>query len=310
MGTTWVARVLGLADRALLVHEPDNESRDPFALKAKLALGRYPVLSAGEQAPWEYGRLWELAFAGATQPRTPRSLATRLLLRKVTKRGELWHALCNHTDGSQTRKIRAVAALATPPAGGEATRRTMVKSVHCPLAIAWITKRIRVEVVIVLRHPFNTIASWMEMGWGGCGLDTNPLVRERFADEWDVPPLRAESPTLSRVAWEVGLFTSALWAETHKNSDWKVVLHENICTDPAAQFEQLYEDTGLAWTDEADRYVRTSNRPGTGFTTDRLAAEQPARWRKRLSADQLEEIRRVLSPFPLPPWRELLGSEP
>jgi hypothetical protein len=61
-GTTWVEQVLGRATSARVVHEPDNETCNPFALRAKTPLGRFPVLAPGDIAPPAYVDLWGRAF--------------------------------------------------------------------------------------------------------------------------------------------------------------------------------------------------------------------------------------------------------
>src|SRR5437867_103434 len=61
-GTSWVLRALHRAGGVALIYEPDNEWPNPFALKAKLPLGRFPVLEAGAAAPPESAQLGEGAF--------------------------------------------------------------------------------------------------------------------------------------------------------------------------------------------------------------------------------------------------------
>lgn len=58
-GTSWVGQALSFAQDSCFVNEPDNENEDPFALKAKLSLGRFPVLAPGDAAPPAYERLWD-----------------------------------------------------------------------------------------------------------------------------------------------------------------------------------------------------------------------------------------------------------
>jgi hypothetical protein len=134
---------------------------------------------------------------------------------------------------------------------------------------------------------------------GGCSLATHPLLRARFVDRWRIPALSSSSSRLAKVAWEVGLLMSALEASAQDHPDWHVVWHEALCRDPHTEFKRLYAELGLGWTAAADAYLTDSNRPGSGAMTQRIASEQPERWRKRLSADQVREIRSVLERFPL-----------
>ncbi len=46
----------------------------------------------------------------------------------------------------------------------------------------------------------------------------------------------------------------------------------------------------------------SSNRPGEGFSHIRVTREQPNRWRKRLSDQQVDEIEAVLDQYPSRGW--------
>jgi hypothetical protein len=299
-GATWVGETLSFANNTCLVNEPDNETSNPFAVRAKLPLGRYPVLGDHEQAPDDYTKLWIQAFSGRrSRQRSPRAAVARLLMRRLDGM-ELWNAFCKVEQPGATLRLRAVRALAQPdPLPRRTPRHVIVKSAHGPLAVEWIAARFRPLVVVVVRHPLNIVASWMELGWGGCSLDTNPKIIERYMRRWDLPALPPTCSRLSRVSWEVGLLLSVLRSSAEAHPEWRLVSHERLCSDPAGQFRELYTALGLDWTDEADLHLRRSNRAGTGLNTMRVAADQPDRWRKRLTGDQVREISGVLASFPV-----------
>jgi hypothetical protein len=102
----------------------------------------------------------------------------------------------------------------------------------------------------------------------------------------------------------VALFTSVLHSAVEDHPARLAVSHESLCADPTGGFRQIYAGLGLTWTDEAERFVRESNRPGTGYETARVAAEQPDRWKRRLSREQLQEIRDLLFQIRMAPWVE------
>jgi hypothetical protein len=52
-------------------------------------------------------------------------------------------------------------------------------------------------------------------------------------------------------------------------------------------------------TPATERFVMEHDRPGTGFTVSRLAAEQPGKWRRRLSAEDVRRVADVLAQFPI-----------
>jgi hypothetical protein len=291
-GTTWVGQVLGLDSDACSINEPDNETQIPFALKAKRSLGRYPVLEPGDEAPADYERLWDRAFAGTTHARTPRWGAGKMLI-KLANKNEFRAALCTPADPRMSLKLRVASALASPPTVRTGARNVVVKSVHSSFSVSWVVKKWRPKVVVVLRHPFNVVGSWAELGWGaggGCSLYNRPLVRQRYLDPLGIPVPQKGATSLELLTWQVALLTCALEATAAVHPDWHVVWHESLCLDPKVKFRELFRKLGLAWTENADSFLDS---------TKGITSAQPGRWRTRLDADQVEKIRRVVSSFPL-----------
>lgn len=304
-GTTWVAQVLGRAEGAVLVSEPDNEWPDAFALKAKIGLGRFPVLRQGDPAPSAYLELWRRALAGFEGTRARPVLRRAMGMERIQR--DLWRALCDHRSPRVAPWLRALAGSARPPSR-RADGLPVVKSVHAPLAVAWIAARLGPRMVVVERHPLNVVASWLELGWGDCALSSNPGVRRRLEDPLGLPELPPDHSPLAGVAWEIGLFTSALRAAAQAHPEWSTVSHEALCRDPAAGFAGLYRQLGLGWTEDVERFLEESNRAGSGYSTVRVAAEQPERWRRRLTSEQIREAWSVLSGFRAD-WVEDLAAD-
>jgi hypothetical protein len=305
-GTTWIAEVLSRGEGVAWINEPDNEWPNTYALKAKRSLGRFPALAEGDTAP-RYEELWRRSFAGFRQGRYQEALAWKLD-RKDRTMQELWRAMCDHANPAFAPRLRVMAWLARPPSSREAGQHVMVKSVHAPLALEWISARLQPRILVVLRHPLNVVASWMELGWGGCALHTHPSVHERFGERWGMPRLERDASQLQRLAWEVGLFTSALRDGVDAHIEWIGVSHEDLCTDPVAGFRRLYGRVGFAWTPRAEAFLHDADQPGEGWSMYRVAAEQPERWRQRLSPDQTREIWSVLSRF-RSPWVDLVAED-
>jgi hypothetical protein len=295
-GATWVGQTLGLTAGTRLVNEPDNETSRPLAVRAKLPLGRYPVLGAGEPAPEAYRTLWARAFAAADAPDGPRTRLAEALLRRAGPT-ERWNAFCAEQP-RVTPRLRAVSALAAVPSPRDPAAPVVVKSAHASFAAEWIAARFQPQVVVVLRHPFNVVASWTELGWGGCGLDRNPRIVQRYLRRWSLPALPPSCSRLTRVSWEIGLHLTVLRSMAEEHPDWVAVRHEDLCLDPAGRLRALCTAVGLEWTDEAGIHLRQSNRAARGLVTMRVAEEQPERWRTRLTADQVQESAATLELFP------------
>jgi len=297
-GTTWVEQVLGRALGARVVHEPDNETCNPFALRAKTSLGRFPVLAPEDEAPFAYHDVWARAFEGIGRAATARWLTAKALLR--TAEADLDAAFDQGRDRFSAR-LRLISALAAvrpvPQPERPGDPPVLVKSVHACLAAEWIARRWRPRVVVVVRNPLNVVASHVTLGWGPSGLDHPFLHRGLARLPWVPPPPRGATP-LQRLAWQIGVFCGALETAAQRHSDWLVVSHEALCGDPAAGFKSLCAALGAPWTEEAAGFLAASDRPGKGLETRRVAAEQPRNWTRHLTAAQADEVMEVLAAFP------------
>lgn len=295
-GSSWIGRTLGRSPGVAYVHEPDNEKRDPFALRAKAGLGRFPALRPGDEAA-EYHRLWAGAFAGGVVTGDARHRAALSHFSGLTKE-ELEAAASGEARGP---RVRLAAAAALPRERDPEATRVIVKSVHAPLALPWIRSRFDVDVVVVQRHPLNVLASMLDLDMPDRDrrLDRSLRVMHDYAAPWDVPPPAAGAPALEREAWQVGLLQSALAAETGVTL---TIAHETLCIDPEAAFRSCFERLSLAWSDDVADNLRESDRPGRGYENRRVAAEQPERWKRRFDDHDVAVVRAVLEPFPLPGW--------
>jgi len=296
-GTTWVEQVLGRASGARVIHEPDNETCNPFALRAKTSLGRFPVLAPGDPAPVAYHDLWSRAFEGIGRAARARWLTAKALLRTADADLE---AAFDHGSPRLSARLRLISALAALPPVALPERPgdppVLVKSVHASLAAEWIVGRWRPRVVVVVRNPLNVVGSHVALGWGPSGLDY-PFLHRGLARLGWVPPVPPEATRLQRLAWQIGLFSAALANAAQRHPDWLVVSHEHLCADPPTGFKSLCAALGLPWTEEAAAFLAASDRPGSGLETRRVAAEQPTNWTRHLTPAQAEEVAGVLSLF-------------
>lgn len=296
-GTTWVSRVLTVGYNAQFINEPDSEHQDPFALKAKLDLGRFPVLARNEQAPFAYAELWDRAFGGFRPCKNLRTTIARRMVERGRKSGELARLQCWREPPSL--RLRIAATLARAPSERRSNERLVIKTVHAPLAVEWVEARRSTRIVVVTRRPLNVIASWLDLGYRNCRLDRNAAVLERFGSLWNLRPPEEAASELTRVTWEIGLLMSAIQVGVTRHPEWIETTHEELCLDLSGGFRRLFRMLGLRWSSRVDDYLRLSDRPGDDpSSTYRVARDQPQRWRRTFGEQQVDEVTRVLSEFP------------
>jgi hypothetical protein len=297
-GTTWTMRALGHADRVTPILEPDNEDKQPTAIRAKRQVGRYPVLRPGQESP-AYRRLWEWILAGAPEGR--RSLLARRMLGPGST-GRIH-------DGRFDPMARVAGAVAgRPPSTVGALLnghhgRVVAKSIHAQLSIEWLAGEFDMDVVLLLRHPANVLASWLEVHLKDARnttLENSPEIRARYLEPWGVAPPGPDP--IEQMSWRIGLLIAVLEDVSTRHPDWPVRIHEQLCVDPMAEFERLYGDLGLSWGPSSEEFLRTHNAPGSGFNINRIASEVSDSWRTRLDDSQLNTLRQVLDRFPISTW--------
>jgi hypothetical protein len=297
-GTTWTMQVLGADPNLHPLLEPDNEGTSAPAIWGKKAAGRFPALQPGDHDE-RYRELWSWILEGA-----PRNLRLRLaaqVLRPVQPPGRT-----RFLQGRRVPLMTMAGAIARHPGSGtpseHGNQRLLVKSVHAPLALEWLAEEFDIDVLVLLRHPGNVLSSWLTLNLNEqfIRLEENPAVRTRLLSSWGVT---APGPDpLERMIFSIGVLSTALEAAVSRNPRWLIRTHEQLCSDPGQEFKKLYADLGLAWSEAVEGFLVGNDRPGEGFLTQRVAAELPDNWKRRLTSHQVAVMQRVLSQFPLKTW--------
>jgi hypothetical protein len=293
-GTTWVAQALSHCRGVTYVHEPDG-AHDPFAFHTRRrdALEYYPLLRAGDEAP-HYAELWAGVFAGGRPAKTLRDHLARRAYRGVSSDAKRRA----HDGGSRTVRLAVADVLAQPRGAERGERGTIVlaKSVNAPLAAEWIADRFRPAVLVVQRDLRNVLASWLDLGYTGPRPQLFARVQREAARRWGID-LSVPDDAFARTAAMCGVMTVALHNDARAHN-WVVLAHEEACADPGGQIRAAAAATGLVWTEAASEFLTASDRPGTGYSTQRVASEIPDGWRTRLTPAQLEVIELVTALFP------------
>jgi hypothetical protein len=283
-GTTWVAKAIAATMGATYVHEPDSPGASPGANHAR-EFGRYPVVRVGDKVPL-YEEDWDLAFRGGfLAPKATAPIGRALNKVPVGVRQPL--------VGVATRLVRA-----------RPSRQLVVtKSVMCPFSLDWIIDRYSPPVVWVRRNPLNIVASLIEVGASYEGMQRlytrygDPVLQATLIEPLGLPVPPADLDLVDQCAYWVGLNSAAYQQSADLHGDFVIVEHDTLCLAPAEGFARLCAQLGVGWSEAGEAFVRKSNKEGEGFTTNRITALEPERWRRML-ADREAELRAILGRFP------------
>ncbi|HEV8064370.1 MAG TPA: hypothetical protein VGP46_06040, partial [Acidimicrobiales bacterium] len=194
--------------------------------------------------------------------------------------------------------LAARVSKAKPPA-----ERVLTKSVMCAFSLDWIVQRYQPPVVWVRRNPLNVVASLVELGTTLEHMERlyrryrDPVLVEALVEPMSLPELPDGIDLVEQCAYWVGLNTAGYESSARLHGSFATVDHDALCADPSVGFQRLSARLGLEWNEAAEDFLRTSNRQGEGFETNRITALEPDRWRRSL-ADREDDLRRILSQFP------------
>jgi hypothetical protein len=284
-GTTWISRALAATPGLTCVEEPDNPASDTYAIVALHRLGWLAAFSPVAGPPREYRLMWDVAFRGGWPTGSSRApLISRLRCTPPNDRIPF--------GARRSLQVRAADLARRVPAEGP----VLVKSVAVQLITEWLAATYKPRVVMVWRHPLNVLPTWLELKWDVAYLiaGRQPVI-DRFSTTalWPPPAGSGLEPTIwALCAQEVILLEAAA-----RHPDWTLVSHEATCLDPVGAIHELVATLGLEWSDRIREVIEGANTAGSGFIPHRVAADEPTRWRTRLTSEQAATADRILRRF-------------
>jgi len=246
-GTTFVGKTLSLPLQVDYIHEPFNSGfslpeRDPFE-------PRYFRPDASSDKAEAYrnhlAHLFRYDFGLETywDPRDPWWRRTAKMI--VGSRGPFYLRLAKLNPFHETAIVKS--PLAVRPA-------------------EFLYQQFGLRPVIVVRHPASLAASLKRTGWWPQLKDFRnepQLIQEYLSEEADFlhrswPSRFLEAMGYWRVAHKV------LLAQAEKYTDWIVVTHEDLSSQPLTTFRSLYNRLGLPWSSSVKRTIqRLTNESNT-----------------------------------------------
>jgi len=271
-GTTFVGKVLSAPLSVDYIHEPFNPDCGMPGIDR-----RFLYLRPGSEAADHYGPIVSRLFTYDFHLKTgffPNDTAWRRRVKRIVgSRGPFNLRL------AKINPFHRAAVIKDP--------------IGCMLS-GYLSEVHGVKVVWMVRHPVAFVASVLRIGWQ-LGLDSirsqPDLVADHFADETDF--LEAEYPTPLEGA-------AALWRALNRVGlrlarrypDWTVLSHEMLSQEPVEQFQRLYDNLGLEWSERIRR--RIERQTGAGNRAE--AATRKVQDFRRDSGRLFELRREMLTP--------------
>jgi hypothetical protein len=299
-GTTWVAKLLDSHPDVLYRHEPDEVSppipgADPRSQLVAWIHERR--LRSAAKAPF-FRKSW-----------LPRPLA---LLRTTVARGLKSFSRLTGSDVLE-------AAIPIPdivPINRQANLRPAVKLVHWDVS-EMLSAVPQCRGLFILRHPCGQIASTMRGVAEGHVRRTkdqavSPAEAEasRFAASNGVDAAAySELPDAAKWAWIWRCFNEPILSRIAALPNIRVVLYEQLCSDPHDVTRDLFRFVGLDWHPQTEDFISgsTQNTEDSGYyAVFRNSAAVAESWRQTMAREDQEAVRLVVRNSPAAHyWPEL-----
>ncbi len=137
------------------------------------------------------------------------------------------------------------------------------------------------NIIYICRHPAGRSESILRQLQHDQGIDEISLdALEQISQDW-------------------GRTNSTIKELHKKNPKWQWVFFEKLTGDPVNEFKKLYNHLGLPWNETIAKEIEesTTGMDGGYYNIQRDSRKQADKWRKSLTAEQIESVRKGTLPF-------------
>jgi hypothetical protein len=256
-GTTWIGRMLSLADDVIYLDEPLN----PYIPGPLLSLERkyqYTYICEANEDLYlkAFEALRSFEYPLLRELRAARSTANILRVGKRTAR-------------FAAARLRGA--------------RALIKDPFAFFAAPWLARQLSCRVVVSVRHPGAVAASMQRLNWG---FDFSHLLEQPLLMADMLAPFEDEIRAAVRRPDDVLGQASLLWKLVYATADrfrsefpdFIIVRHEDLAADPVQGFASLSAELGIDFDQSMAATIRE-------FTDDRNPREQQTAEAKALRLD-------------------------
>lgn len=185
--------------------------------------------------------------------------------------------------------------------------RLLIKDSIACFASEYMHRHLDVAVVVIIRHPASTIASYKRLDWH-FGLDE--LTNQKELMQRYLAPILSglDLSSLSQIeAWSyfwLSIYT-VLDDYLARNPDFFLIRHEDLSLAPIPNFKELYDNLHMPFTpairSEIVRHTHADNpiHPPNNVVhaLKRNSAENIYRWKEILTATEINRIKEITGPL-------------
>jgi Sulfotransferase family len=278
-GTGWVGQVLASSPRIAYLWEPFSVRHRPGILDAEFPYW-FPYVTAENDGHVKPAVADMLAFRYKPMAELRAARAARDLARLAR-------------DWSRFRRYRRRGA------------RPLLKDPIAIFSAEWLAGTFDMRVLVLIRHPAAFAYSLKRLGWRhpfDHFLKQPALMKDVLAPfEGEINAFaREERSVLDQAILLWNVIHHAIRRHRERHPEWLFLRLEDIATDPLASFRTICERFGVREWEAVSRAAALTSRSGPAegnrpWDVRRDSRASAARWRSRLSPEELERIRTGVS---------------
>jgi hypothetical protein len=276
-GSTWVGSMLAASPAVGHIHEPFNLNCRPGTCGARFHLWFTYVTEENQSTVYKHiDNTLRFRFDLRAEARTIRSLA---------------HA--RRAGAEYLRCLRRRISRARP----------LMKDPIAVFSAEWLASAFDMQVVVLIRHPAAFASSLKKLGW------THPFshfIQQPALMKDHLQPFRDEIEEYAQREHDIVDQAALLWRLIYhvvsnyrqEHKDWTFVRHEDLSRDPVREFEMLYNELKLEWSEDTMRVVRShsdesnpSEAPPVYQYLKRNSKSNIWNWKQRLTKAEIERLR-------------------
>ncbi|HEY9825916.1 MAG TPA: sulfotransferase [Stenomitos sp.] len=154
------------------------------------------------------------------------------------------------------------------------------------LLTEFITQNFQINPLILVRHPIAFAASAMRLNWDeevdlSHLLNQPELIEDYFLDDIDfLKQKRNSSVEKAAALWRA--LNKVLFIQSQRNSNWKVLTHEQLSSAPLETFQELYTSFNLPWTKRVEKIIINSTHSKNSAEASKGTVQQFSRDSSRI----------------------------
>jgi len=184
------------------------------------------------------------------------------------------------------------------------SRLPLIKDPFAVFSTEWFANNLDCDVVIVVRHPAAVASSLVRLGWkfNFSDLLNQPLLMR----DW-LEPFRGDMEAIDGSNQDVIYQSSLLWRMIYqvvdnlrtRHPEFIVIRHEDVSLDPLDQFEQLFQDLDLDFSQSVKQQIINSSNARNPKEVSRQKVHSVRvdsranieNWKQRLTHSDIDRVR-------------------